>query len=115
MTQFTIDEQFGARVREARRAAGLTPRDLGTLIGETHQTVHALECGRIPFRMDHLYRIADVLGRPIEFFLRDLPGFVGERAKGDEAFNALGSSFDDPAPRCLDLPALDLAVDATTL
>ena len=74
MTQFSIDEQFGARVREARLAAGLTQRAFGILIGESHQTVHRMECGKIPFEMDDLYRIADLLGRPIEYFLRDLPG-----------------------------------------
>src|SRR5258706_11914035 len=39
----------------------------------------------------------------------------GDRAKGDAAFNAVGALLDDPAARCLDLPALDLAVDATAL
>jgi transcriptional regulator with XRE-family HTH domain len=65
---------LGARIKEARLAAGLRQGDLATAVGSVDQTwVSRVESGSSLSTLQ-LQRIAKLTGRPIEFFLRpDVP------------------------------------------
>ena len=52
----------GARIKEARERAGLTPGELGAQLGVFDDTVLAWEAGRLATRSNVLVRVAGVLG-----------------------------------------------------
>ena len=51
-------EGIAARIREARRSAGLTQRELAGLVGVASNTVWAWEAGRVRPTHEHLVEIA---------------------------------------------------------
>ena len=53
---------LGTRIRQARRAAGLTQAGLAVRVGVSTTTLHKIEVGRIPDpRVSTVVKIADVL------------------------------------------------------
>lgn len=61
---------LGARVREARRLAGLTQQALADGLGiSDHQTISDLEAGERRVRPDELVRLAALLKRPLDWFV----------------------------------------------
>jgi transcriptional regulator with XRE-family HTH domain len=69
----SIDGQIGKRLAEARKAAGLTVRQLATRLGWPYTTLANYEEGRRPLRIAQLSAIAAVLGQSPAAFLVDLP------------------------------------------
>ncbi len=73
-----------ARIRRARKAAGLSHDALGERMGGVYrQTLIKLEKGRHRPRLETLERIAEATGRPLDFFLDpevDPSPFPGEDA-----------------------------------
>lgn len=61
---------FGARVRERRRAAGLSQQALAARAGVSRQLVGAVEAGRHLPRVDAAAALARALGVPLESLLR---------------------------------------------
>jgi transcriptional regulator with XRE-family HTH domain len=62
--------EIGARIREARRHAGLSQLQLGECIGRDHRTIHRWEYAeRIP-NLEDLLLLADALGLPAEELIR---------------------------------------------
>jgi transcriptional regulator with XRE-family HTH domain len=62
------DAEIGRRVRIQRLAEGLSQRELGQHIGVSFQQIQKYEKGVDRISSGRLRRIAEVLGRPIEFF-----------------------------------------------
>ncbi|MYS40202.1 helix-turn-helix domain-containing protein [Streptomyces sp. SID5998] len=62
---------IGARIRDARRQAGLSQIQLGERIGRDHRTIHRWEYAqRIP-TLEDLLLLADATGTPIADLVRD--------------------------------------------
>lgn len=60
----------GRRIAQARREAGLTQHQLADALGVSRRSVQGYESGAVaPYR--HLRRLAEVLGRPSEWFVAD--------------------------------------------
>ncbi len=63
-----IDVEIGARLRQARVAAGFTQTELGIQLGISFQQVQKYEKGRNRIGGGRLYKIARVLGVKITYF-----------------------------------------------
>ncbi len=63
-----IDVEIGARLRQARAAAGLTQTELGAGLGISFQQIQKYEKGRNRIGGGRLYKIARVLGVKITYF-----------------------------------------------
>ena len=62
----TFQKALGARLREARLAAGLTQEQVARLAGTTRHYISNLEHGRTLPSVPMLARIAEALGRSID-------------------------------------------------
>ncbi len=67
-----IDVEIGARLRQARAAAGLTQTELGTGLGISFQQIQKYEKGKNRIGGGRLYKIARVLGVKITYFFDDV-------------------------------------------
>ncbi len=63
-----IDVEIGARLRQARVAAGFTQTELGGQLGISFQQIQKYEKGRNRIGGGRLYKIARVLGVKITYF-----------------------------------------------
>ena len=63
------DKIIGSRIRMARKEAGLTQAELGEKIERTQGIINKMETGEIGATLENLYNLADVLNRPVTFFL----------------------------------------------
>ena len=63
----------GRRLREAREAVGLTQEAMGQRLGLTHVGYGDMERGRVLIRVDHLLEVCRVVGRPISWFVGEMP------------------------------------------
>lgn len=73
----------GQRVREARKAAGLTQGALAAALGETWRQTHiaSIEGGRRPLTLAWLFRVAEVLGVEAWRLLAERPITKTRRAR----------------------------------
>lgn len=62
--------EIGRRIRQARESAGLTQEDLGRRLEISGVAVGHYERGARSVGIAELERIADILGRPVTWFLR---------------------------------------------
>lgn len=62
-----LREVVGRRLREARRAAGLSQADVGVRLGISHVAVGDWERGRSLIGLDQLLAVCEMLGRPVSF------------------------------------------------
>lgn len=71
----TTDESLAARIHQARRRKGLSRLELavamGRVLGHAPEvsTIRNWERGRVRPRLIHLVALAQVLGRPISYFV----------------------------------------------
>jgi Zn-dependent peptidase ImmA (M78 family)/DNA-binding XRE family transcriptional regulator len=63
------NETIGARLQAARRALGLTQTDVATQMDMVTSTVSAIESGKRAVTGSELYTFAQLLGRPVAYFL----------------------------------------------
>lgn len=63
------DLSIGNRIKEARKAAGLTQAELGDKIGRTQGIINKIEVGEVAVTLENLYNLSDALGRPVAYFL----------------------------------------------
>lgn len=63
----------GRRIAERRMEAGLSQRDLENLTGISQSTLHRIESGGRPARMDDVISISWALGCPVEAILDENP------------------------------------------
>jgi len=72
-TPTTVDAYIGARMRERRRALGITQERLGELLGVTFQQVQKYEAGRNRVSAARLFEICEALKVSLaSMFKRDL-------------------------------------------
>ena len=80
---------FGELLREKRRAAGLSQRQLADRAGVDFSYISKLENGRLPAPADDtVVRLCEILGCPAEEFFaaaRKLPTELGESLVGEPA------------------------------
>jgi Zn-dependent peptidase ImmA (M78 family)/DNA-binding XRE family transcriptional regulator len=74
------DATIGKRLQSARRALGLTQTAVAEQMGMVTSTVSAIESGKRAVTGEELYRFAQLLGRPVAYFLEaegtaPTPGF----------------------------------------
>jgi transcriptional regulator with XRE-family HTH domain len=60
-TVSTVDAYIGARMRERRRALGITQESLGELLGVTFQQIQKYESGRNRVSAARLFEICEAL------------------------------------------------------
>jgi len=68
-----IDAYVGSRVRLRRMTLGVSQEQLGEALGLTFQQIQKYEKGQNRIGAGRLYRIAQTLSTPIEFFYDGLP------------------------------------------
>src|SRR5688572_1604556 len=74
--------ELGARVRAARREAGLTQRELGKRLGIPLRTVERIEAGEADPHA-HAEQLAEITGRPAEWFAPS--AMLAAKASADSA------------------------------
>ena len=67
------DVYVGARVREARLAAGLSQTTLAGMLGVAYQQIQKYENASNRISCSRIGRIAAALGRPVEWFFDEAP------------------------------------------
>jgi len=85
----SVDEYVGKRVRQRRRAVGLSQQELGTAVGTKFQQIQKYETGRNRISASRLWDIATELGVPIEFF------FEGYKDRDAEVVNEGAAQIHD--------------------
>src|SRR5687768_7410208 len=66
-------EELGSRVAEARVAAGLTQEELAGAVNLGRTALAKIETGNRQLDSLELARIAEAVGRPLEWFVRQTP------------------------------------------
>jgi HTH-type transcriptional regulator/antitoxin HipB len=66
-------QEIGRRVREARRAQGLTQEEVALAANVATRALHYIEHGHIRPRVDTVQRILSVLGMALEIVPRSTP------------------------------------------
>ena len=66
------DAIIGERIKALRQSRRMSQQTLGAAIGVTFQQVQKYETGGSRIATMRLLAIADALGRPITYFVRDL-------------------------------------------
>ena len=72
-----IDVHVGNRVRMRRLLIGMSQERLGKELGLTFQQIQKYEKGTNRISASRLYRMAQVLGVPVQYFFEDLPAAAG--------------------------------------
>ncbi|HIE39215.1 MAG TPA: XRE family transcriptional regulator [Anaerolineales bacterium] len=78
----------GALLRQARLEAGKSQKELAQLLGCSPSRISAYEYGQRPVPLTELEVLTGVLNRPLEYFLDQRSGPVGEWEKEQEAYQA---------------------------
>ena len=74
--------EVGGRVAAARERAGFTQRELGERLGLHRSAITRVELGQRQLDALELARIADVLGRTVEWFLTEPPATIASHRDG---------------------------------
>jgi Zn-dependent peptidase ImmA (M78 family)/transcriptional regulator with XRE-family HTH domain len=75
-------QEVGARVAVARERAGFTQRELGDRVGISRSAITRIELGQRQLDALELAKLADVLGRSVEWFLTEPPGTIASHRSG---------------------------------
>jgi transcriptional regulator with XRE-family HTH domain len=86
LTSEQFNRHVGRRVREIRLRAGKSQEEMGALIGVTFQQIQKYEKGANKISLENLWRLCQVLGVEVEFFL------PGGEAAGLAAGSSIGST-----------------------
>jgi transcriptional regulator with XRE-family HTH domain len=62
-------KEFGSRLKLAREDFGISQRSLGLSIGLSDKTISSYESGRSYPNLEILKKIADVLEKPVDYFI----------------------------------------------
>lgn len=60
---------IGNRIREARKDAGMTQAELGSHLELTQGMINKIETGQSAITLANLFKLAEVLNRPLAYFL----------------------------------------------
>lgn len=69
-----VDAHVGRRLRRRRTALGITQDQLGKALGLTFQQIQKYEKGQNRIGAGRLYRIAEFLSVPVQYFFDELEG-----------------------------------------
>jgi len=75
------DKEITDRVIQARERAGLNKVEFADRIGLSKQGYTPYELGKTAFTVQQLFKIASVLGRPVEYFLGLDTGLTGREER----------------------------------
>jgi transcriptional regulator with XRE-family HTH domain len=62
-------KSFGKRLKIARNEKGLSQKGLGLALGLSDKTISSYESGRSYPNLEMLEKFAEILGKPLQFFL----------------------------------------------
>jgi len=83
-----IYRDIGRRIQKAREESGLSQEELASALGITQSALSNYELGKRRLYLANLEQIANVLGRPLSYFMEEekQPGDDGRRHKppGDD-------------------------------
>ena len=71
-----VDIHVGAKVREQRKAKGLSQGELGDSLGLTFQQIQKYERGANRIGASRLYQLSCILGVPVSYFFDSMPGDI---------------------------------------
>jgi transcriptional regulator with XRE-family HTH domain len=69
----SVDAFVGGRIKQRRKALGMSQTDLGEALGVTFQQIQKYERGNNRVGAGALYKMADALKVPISYFFDGLP------------------------------------------
>ncbi len=72
---------FSEKLKEARKAAGLTQKELADATGVSYRAIQTWEAGRLPKSLDPVMKVASVLGTTAEALLSESDQYVIEAGK----------------------------------
>lgn len=72
-----VDRHVGSRIRVRRNMRGLSQTELASALGITFQQVQKYEKGTNRIGAGRLYRVAEILGVPVQWFFKGLPAGSG--------------------------------------
>lgn len=84
---------IGERIKQERKAKGLTQKQLGELSGTSEITIRQYEIGKRQPRLEPLRQIAKALGVTVSVFIEDEPDFWQNLPEDDK-----NSGFEPFAP-----------------
>lgn len=76
--------QLGTRLRQRRRALGLTQQEVAELAGTTQRLVSLIESGKPTVRFDKLAAVAEALGMIVSLVPHDATGDPVQPAGGND-------------------------------
>lgn len=76
---------FGQAVRRHRKALGLSQEALAELAGCDRQSVNRIENAAYSPSLDRAWRLADALGVPLEYLIREACTSLAEQRERDRA------------------------------
>jgi transcriptional regulator with XRE-family HTH domain len=71
-SELAINVHIGQRIRLCRINTGMTEEELGDVAGLDEETIQQCESARILMSPDTLWKIANGLGQPIDYFYEGL-------------------------------------------
>lgn len=83
----TIDRQIGANIRLARKDKGLRIVDLCDVLDVEPFQIQKYEAGRSKICASYLYKLAQLLGKPMEWFIEHSVKPVGQYNNRRNAYN----------------------------
>lgn len=104
---------IGALLRQARTEANLSLKDLADVLGCSPAKINAYELGKRPIPFAELEILAQHLKRPMEYFLNDQEGTIGEWHREQEAwrrFRELPKEVQEFVTRPINIRYLEVAM-----
>ncbi|MEM9139523.1 MAG: helix-turn-helix transcriptional regulator [Pseudomonadota bacterium] len=111
----SIDAHVGSRVRLRRMTLSVSQEQLGESLGLTFQQIQKYEKGQNRIGAGRLYRIAQILSVPVEFFYEGLPSAGADlaRAKAVERSAEIQQFLASPEGHALSAAFLRITDSAT--
>jgi transcriptional regulator with XRE-family HTH domain len=83
------EKDIYSKIREARRARGLTVNELAKNMGEDHQKVGRIERGKRSLTIDYLMKVSKALDTPLEKFISEDQGEKSNRTEPANVLNKI--------------------------
>ncbi|WP_144140551.1 helix-turn-helix domain-containing protein [Providencia rettgeri] len=80
-----IHYMVGQRILEKRRELGYTGFQLAQLLGVSQQQISRYERGKIKIDLFHLFKLAFLMGTPIDWLLEDISSQLSENGRLDDS------------------------------
>lgn len=86
-------KEIGRKLQLAREEAGLSQEQLSSMMGCAQSTLSNYEKGKRRLYLTQLEQIADLLGKPIEYFLET--GHSSENYSNQNALKSINTALDE--------------------